>query len=114
MKIEVTLNEAIGKTLQGVEASFTCGQMVMAFTDGTFTTLGIDRGYEYGDETIESRRLELHNFGDEALVRLSVTTDEELNAIRSARDAEHEAAYRLQKEAKDRAEFVRLKRKFEG
>ena len=110
MKTEVTLDQAIGRTLQGIEASITCSQMVLVFTDGTFTTLGVDRGYNYGDGMLEGQELKLHHFGDKELIRLGVTTGEELNAIRNAR----EAAYRLQQEARDRAELVRLKRKFES
>lgn len=114
MKTEVTLEQAIGKTLQGIEASYTCGQMVLAFTDGTFTALGVSRGHERGDETIDGESLELHHFGDEALIRLGVTTNEELSEIRSTRDAERAAANRLQQDARDQAEFLRLKLKFEA
>lgn len=71
MKTEVKLTEAVGKTLAAVEfsESYCGGQCVLAFTDGTFATLGVDRGYESGDEEIIEEPLTLFDFGDEAGAR---------------------------------------------
>jgi hypothetical protein len=50
---EIPLEEVKGKTISGLTSSCSCNQFVITFTDGTFTTLGINSGYEPGDETIE-------------------------------------------------------------
>ena len=114
MKTEVKLTEAVGKTLAAVEFSEShySGQCVLVFADGTFATLGIDRGCEYGDEEITEEPLDLFDFGDEKLVRAGVVTADELAAMRKARDDKHSAAYRARQEARDRQEFERLKQKF--
>lgn len=106
MNTEITLKQAVGKTLQGIEAPSTCGQMVMAFTDGTFTTLRVERGSVSGGEA-----LELDGFVDEDLNRFGVTTYEDLNPIRSARDAESRAECQSQQDARDRAVLFLWKRK---
>ena len=63
MKKEIKLSEALGKILVGFESSFTSGQAVLVFADGTFSTLGIDRGYEHGNEEIEESELKVLDFG---------------------------------------------------
>lgn len=114
MKTEVKLTEAVGKTLQAVEfsASYCGGQAVLAFTDGTFATLGVERGYESGDEEIVEEPLAVFDFGDEKLVRAGLVTAKELEAMRKARDEQQRAERQAQQEARDRQEFERLKRKF--
>ena len=108
MKQEIKLTEALGKTLKDVAFSYTCGQAVLVFTDGTFSTLGVLRGYEPGDESVDEVSLELNNFGDAELIRVGVTTEEELNRIRSVQQIEHNE----KRDAADRAYFERLKKKF--
>jgi hypothetical protein len=114
MRQEVKLTDAIGKTLEGAAFS-TCsrtGQAVLTFSDGTFTTLGVSRGYEAGDEEIAEEELSLFNFGDDDLIEVGVVTAEELQALRAARDAESSARLQAVREARDRQEFERLKLKF--
>jgi len=108
LRQEVKLTEAIGKTLEGVAFSHTIGQAVLTFTDGTFATLGVADGpAEQGE--IEECELVLHDFGDDKLISLGITTDRELRASRgTAATREHE--YRLHNEI---LEYARLKRKFE-
>lgn len=114
MKTEMKLTEAVGKTLAAVEfsESYCGGQCVLAFTDGTFATLGIARGYESGDEEITEDTLALFDFGDEKLVRAGIVTADELAAMREDRNRQQRAEYEKQQEARDRQEFERLKRKF--
>ena len=107
MKTEVILEQSIGKTLQGYESSITCGQMVISFTDGTFTALGIER-YDPDYATIVGEPLVFQDFGDELLTNLGVATTEELKELRNKRNAE----FNKKLDAREHAEFLRLKRKF--
>jgi hypothetical protein len=109
MRQEVKLTDAIGKTLEGIAFSWTCGQAVLTFTDGTFSTLRATRG---DDPEIEEDDLSFEDFGDTELIRAGVATADELEALRQARKAESEARWKRDSEARDRAEFERLKRKF--
>jgi hypothetical protein len=114
MKTEVKLTEAVGKTLAAVEfsESYCGGQCVLAFADGTFATLGVERGYESGDEEITEEPLSVFDFGDEKLIRAEIVTAEELAAMRKARSDQQRAEQQARQEARDRQEFERLKRKF--
>ena len=114
MKHEVKLTDAIGKTLEGVAFSSTCGQAVLVFTDGNFSTLGVFRGHDEGDEEIKEDSLKLLEFGDDKLFRVGVTTDDELTRIRVERNAVSRANYQRQQDARDKVEFERLKKKFEA
>ena len=86
MKAEVKLTEAVGKTLQAVEfsESYCGGQAVLAFTDDTFATLGVERGYESGDEEIKEDALAVFDFGDKKLARAGIVTLDEMAAMRAA------------------------------
>ena len=114
MKQEIRLTLALGKTLEGVAFSSTCGQAVLVFTDGTFATLGVSRGYCEGDEEVVEAELELHNFGDAELIRVGITTDDELNRIRVERDAIERERHQRKEDAQDKVEFERLKKKFDA
>jgi hypothetical protein len=114
MKTEVKLKQAVGKTLTAVEfsESWCGGQCVLAFSDGTFATLGVERGYEGGDEEVKEDTLAVFDFGDEKLTRAGIVTADELAAMRKARDDQQRAEQQARQEARDRQEFARLKRKF--
>ena len=114
MKTEVKLTESVGKTLAAVEfsESYYGGQCLLTFTDGTFATLGVERGYESGDEEIKEVTLSVFDFGDEKLARAGVVTPEEMAAIRAERARRQQAEDDARKEARDRLEFERLKQKF--
>lgn len=107
MKTEIKLSEAIGKTLATVEFALS-GQCVIIFNDDTFTTLGIEQGYDPGDEQIVEDRLNIFEFGDTALVRVGIATFDELMAMRQAKNDKRQA----EQEIRERCEFERLKRKF--
>lgn len=110
MKTEVKLTESIGKTLAAVafSESYCKGQCVLAFTDGTFATLGIDRGCERGEDWIMQEELSLFDFGDDELVRAGIVTAEEIATMRKDRDRKLAA----ERDARLRQEFERLKCKF--
>ncbi len=110
MKQEIRFSDAVGKILEGFDFSITCGQAVLTFTDGTFTTLGIDRGHASGDEEIEESTLELHDFGDEKLVALGVITQTELDEQREQRNK----SFAFTQEKRERTEYERLRAKFES
>ena len=90
MLTEVSWEDAIGKTLKSIGASICNQQCVLVFEDGTYTTLGIDRGYDAGDETIIEERLYWLSFGDESIVELGIASEDEVNAERDRIDAEFE------------------------
>ena len=114
MKTEVKLTEAIGKTLAAVEfsESWCGGQAVLAFTDGTFATLGVERGYESGEDEIKEDTLAVFDFGDEKLARAGIVTLDEMAAMRAEQTRQRQAEAQYRQEARDRQEFERLKRKF--
>ena len=108
MKQEIKLTEALGKTLENVAFSYTSRQAVLVFTGGTFSTFGIWHGYEPGDESITEDSLEMEDFGDAELIRVGVATEDEINSIRAVQQEQCQQHF----EARDKAEFERLKKKF--
>lgn len=105
---EITLNNAKGKMIRDYAVSV-WGQMVIVFTDETFTTLGIDTGFEQGDETIIQEEIELLNFGHDQLIALGIVTQKELDDKASVKVQESAR----QRECEERAEYKRLKIKYE-
>lgn len=115
MKTEVKLTQSIGKTLEAVAFSgnYVGGKCVLVFSDGTFATLGVNRGYEAGDEEIEEIALPVFEFGDAELIRVGIVTVDELAQMRKDRDDKARSQIAEAEERRDRAEFERLKRKYE-
>ena len=109
MKQEIKLTQALGKTLESVAFSFDCAQAVLVFTDGTFSTIGRWLDDDPGDERIMEDSLNWDDFGDAQLIRVGVSTQDELNNIRAIQQAQFKQEY----EVRDKAEFERLKKKFE-
>jgi hypothetical protein len=108
---EIALKDAMGKTLQTFEASSTCSQAILVFTDGTFTTIEVttDRyDLDPSDTIITEGKLRLLNFGDDALIRLGIMTTDELDAKRYPKDE----GFRQAIEAKERAELAKLLAKY--
>lgn len=111
----VGMEEAEGKTLQAVEfssGSSKGGQCLLVFSDRTFSVLGVDRGYERGDEVITEATLDLFQFGDSELIRAGITTAEEMSTLRKQAEGLAEVRSRERQERSDRAEYERLQRKF--
>jgi predicted RNA-binding protein with RPS1 domain len=105
MLTEITLDQIIGKTVSAYSESFTSGQFVLVFTDGTFTTL---KGGEGG--LVSGSKIRLMNFEREYLVAVGIATNEELEILRTERAEK----IRLSSEAAERNQYERLRAKFEG
>jgi len=84
-------------------------QLLLVFGD-EYVCLGVDIGHEAGDDEITETCLEILSFWDEALIQNGVVTAEEIAQARAGRT---EQARRV-KEAIDRQEYERLRRKFES
>lgn len=113
MKQEVKLTETLGKTLESVAFSGTNGQAVLVFTNGTFTTLGVkvdEYTNEQGGEQVVEDLLDWSNFWGAELIKVGVVTKEELQGLHDHWQKENRQQY----EAGEKAEFERLKKKFEG
>jgi len=106
---EISNTEALGKVVREIVCSQHNGQMVITFDNNTFTTFGVDRGWEPGDEEICENRLSMDSFGNEALVALGILTAEEIEKRRKMRLAHQNRTQR----ARDLAAYKRLKAKFE-
>ena len=82
----------------------------IVFTNGTYTTLGIDHGYEPGCASVEAAGpVSLHR-DTQCLVRLGIFAQAEVDAARAKRDEEYQA----QREAGEKKQYEQLRRKFEG
>ena len=109
MKTEISDKEAIGKTVEKFVYSLSANQMIVCFDDDTFTTFGIDPGYESGDEEIVNVPLEWFDFGHEKLVRTGILSEKEWESMwNKERQIEQE---RL--EISERNQYLRLKSKYE-
>lgn len=107
---EITLEKVKGKTITDYGFSIIGGQMVIVFSDNTFTTLGVLRGWEQDDEEIEESELELFKFADDTLIKLGIITAEELKAIESEKERKYAEAQEIQ----EKAQYERLKKKYES
>ena len=90
MLTEVSWKNVIGKTLKFVRSSFNNQQCVLVFEDGTYTTLGIDRGHSVGEEAIVEEKLDWLYFGEKLIVDLGIMSQEEVDAENESRAAEFE------------------------
>lgn len=105
---EISEEEATGKSIRMFLHSLVAQQLVIIFSDDTFTTFGLARGYEPHDDYIETQDLRLLDFGDEALIQSQIVTKEELETHRLQWRKTHET----QRELQERREYERLKAKF--
>ncbi len=81
MKTEINDKEAIGKKVDGFLYSLSSNQMIVHFADNTFTTFGVDRGYDPGDEEIVSEPLEWFDFGHERLIASGIISEKEWESM---------------------------------
>ncbi len=109
MRTEIQLTNALGRTLEGFEFSATSSQAVLIFTDDTFATLDIDRGYDRGEETITEGSLDLHTFGNQQLIGVGILTQKEIDE----RSRQEREIFDNAREERERAEYERLKHRFE-
>ena len=115
MKTQITLKEAAGRTLTGAEITggYSDDGLLLSFEDGTFAFLKAVREGEDLVPGIEEATPDLLWISREALVRLGVATQAEIDGLQK-RDADRrEAARRESAEAQDMRDYARLKAKFE-
>lgn len=108
MKKEIKLADSIGKKLSNVVfSSYGCRQCLLVFDDNTFTTLGIDAGYDEAE--ITTAELNLYEFGDHILDKHGIATECEIAEMRRAQYNKLRAKIAKEKETRDRKEIERLK-----
>jgi hypothetical protein len=110
MKTLVKLRRAAGKTVGAVEFSFDDGQVVIAFTDGTFAAIRLAENFIDGCRYLEDGCFDVFGFLNlDRLIRAGILTEAELEDLRVRRNA----AEAHEEEKRDRAEYARLKAKFD-
>jgi hypothetical protein len=110
MKTLTKLREAAGKTVGAVEFSFDDGQVVIAFTDDTFAAIRLAENFIDDSYHLEDGHFDVFGFLNlDRLIRAGILTEAELEDLRVRRNAA-EAADR---EKQERAEYERLKAKFD-
>jgi len=108
MMKQITVAEAAGRPLKKF-VGFMSYRAALVFEDNTFCLLKIDRGYDPGDEWIVPAEEGLFTNELHEAVEAGILSQEEAEAIIAS---EEEA--RLKKlEARQRADYKRLKAKFE-
>lgn len=111
MKKEIGLSEVVGKTVSamcGIYGSNSGEQFIIVFNDDTFICLGIEHDYDQ-DHRICVEKIELLDFGDDALVKIGVCSYEEIQKVREQLSAKRLA------DQKDysRRYYEQFKREFE-
>ncbi len=81
MKTEINDKEAIGKKVNGFLYSAVAHQMILSFQDNTFTTFGIETGYDPGDGEIVNEPLEWFDFGHERLIASGIISEKEWESM---------------------------------
>lgn len=82
MKSQVTLADAVGKTVQAFCFSGgTASQFMIVFSDDTFTVLGADYDQEYNRLFFEQKNLDVLGFGKVALLASGVVSVEEYTEV---------------------------------
>ncbi len=107
MKTEITHRQATGKVVAGFVFGGSA-QMIVNFTDDTFTTFGINLGWEAGDQEIINEPLEWMDFYHAALSMANIASSAELNAMVESY-SKHRAAQLRQR---DLATYLKLKSRF--
>jgi len=106
VKTQITIEESIGKTVASILSSEISNQLVVNFTDQTFTAFGIESGYD-NDHTITPTELNWFDFGIDTLIEAQLCTQEDCDAWRQ----ESEQVF-LEKQKKwDQDTYTRLKAK---
>ena len=106
---EITLEEAKGKTITNYSFSFSDDQLILVFSDNTFTTIGFDIGiFGHEDVMIIQDKLALLKFGDKNLIIAGIITSEEMQSERE----KHEKIELKKREDWERQEYLKLKDKY--
>jgi len=109
MKTQTKLEKVTGKTLTGFAESYIEGQIILIFGD-EFVCLGVDRGYESGDERVVEDNLDWLGFGHDTLIDKGLITEDELTSMK----ANKHAVFKAKQEARDLITYNNLRVKFEG
>lgn len=110
MKKEIKFEDIKGKTVVDYSFSITSGQCVITFSDNTFTTIGILIDPYDGSNEIIPEPIQLFNFGDYMLIKLGIITEDELKIKKQ----EKEAAFKIERNNKNRELLKRLKAEYDN
>lgn len=108
MMTEVSIERVVGRKFKGFWGSYTSGQAILVF-DGAFTTLTARLDRDDNVEITAGERLKVEDFGDDALIRAGVISKAEMDAAA----LERREAWKARNESWERADYERLKKKFE-
>ena len=109
MYIELaSTEESVGKTVQSITRAIDGGQLCIAFTDGTFLSLGVVHDYD-DDIHVALQEFDFMGFGADFLLASGIVTEEE----RAQKVAEYYAERLRRNEAAERRRYEILKAKFE-
>jgi len=86
MMKEIKIEDTKGKTIAGYDFSITSSQMVITFSDNTFTTLGVLIDIYDGMNEIIPESIELFDFGNDKLIKLGIISPEKLKIKKQERD----------------------------
>lgn len=116
MRTQVKLCEVTQKTVEEVIAGKgdwgNNARCVIAFTDGTFAAIGIDRGWEGGDEEMEDDDFDWHDYPKDRMLAMGFVTQDILDREELERqDREREKKH--DREDRERAKLAELKKKYE-
>jgi hypothetical protein len=106
MKRYVTLDESVGKTIEG-HGVIQGEVLVLMFTDGTYTALELVVGNDNNSFLRNRELIPNYDYGD--WVGLGLCTEEEWNIM----EEEHEKACKEEQTRREIAEYLRLKAKYE-
>lgn len=106
---EVPLAEIVGKTVQG--DAINGENLLLTFTDGTFTVLVAEcHGYDGDNLEIVQDTFYPQSFHKSDLIRTGMMTEAEWQQT----EGERQSRWQAVKDEGERAQYEQLKRKFEG
>ena len=106
MRTEITLKQAVGRTLEGAYLSSIFPSLVLTFSGNVFTHVSANADpYELGNARMHNSPLQWSEFDNGKLVELSVFSQEELDAKIQHQKAVHAARV----DERNRADYERLK-----
>lgn len=109
MREFVEITKAVGKVIEGVSDLTYRPDLLITFTDGTYTSIGPRRGYD-GDSELSTEKLDMSDLPRSQAIKLGVATEQEFKDHEAARAKEWlEGA-----QERERKMYLSLKAKFEG
>ena len=104
------ISEITGKTIKGTIECM--GQVLIAYTDGTFTCLEADKGWGDDCPEIQDKDFWQSNWDINALFALGIVSQEALDEY-NAKEAERKRIWEEARAKARRAEYEKLKAEFE-